>query len=275
MQRRRRSRSPPAGVGSGMGGNIDRYVPGGSPRPRRSRSPPPGRGGPGRYDGPAPYGQHNRQNHNIGNNIDRYIPSGMMGVGMMPGLAGMPNQLLQDPHKLDYAVTYTYFSEWYYQENGKARERETIPKDEVQAAFDRYKEELNGRLAKQFVAQHKNDEWFKERYLPGEKEITKTKVVAFRREQWKKWRILLETGAFDEVDRETKIVGTNVRDGMDSGDVVEEINRGCDDGGLRPVLLIKTISPTVSRKQLEEVRVFRSSDLKIGLLTDCSLLQVI
>lgn len=142
----------------------------------------------------------------------------------------------------------------------------------MQTAFDRYKEELTGRLAKIFVSAHKNDEWFKERYLPGEKEITKAKITAFRREQWNKWNFLLESGAFDNVDRETKLQAQKIENG-DSGDVVEEINRGVDDGGLKPVLLIKTISPTVSRKQLEEVSDSESPWL-LQTLTNCCIARI-
>ncbi|TGZ80079.1 hypothetical protein EX30DRAFT_68890 [Ascodesmis nigricans] len=254
--RRRRSRSP-----GSMGGNIDRYVPGGSPSGRRrSRSP---QRGP--YDTPGRYAPH-QQGQNSGGRIDRYVPGGMIpGIGpggiMVPSLSSMP-----DPHKLDHSVTYTYFSDWYHQEHGKTRPGETITKDEVQVAFDRYKEELSGRLARIFVAAHKNDEWFKERYLPGEKEISKGKVNAFRREQWRKWRYLLEHGAFDNVDRETKV--QSQRGDADGADVVEEINRGVDDGGLRPVLLIKTISPTVSRKQLEELATSNLTNFHFISLSD-------
>jgi hypothetical protein len=172
--------------------------------------------------------------------IDRYVPQG--------GLTGPPPTSLPDPHKLDYSVTYTYFSEWYYQENTKNREKESITKDEVQSAYDRYKDDLNARLAKLFVMAHKGDEWFKERYLPGAREKAKAKIFEYRRGLWYKWKAQLDAGAFDDVDRETP--GVKI-DGGD--DVVEEVNRGVDDGGLKPVLLIKTISPTVSRIQLEEV----------------------
>lgn len=241
MPRRRRSRSPQAG-------SIDRYVPGGSPRPRRSRSPPPQR----RYNEPSyhaggPQGGNQR--------IDRYVPGGGAPVASN----------LTDPHKLDYSVTYSYFSEWYSQEFGK--DKDTIPKAEIQSNYDAYKDDLNARMAKLFVAAHKNDEWFKERYMPGEKEKSKAKIVAYRRELWNKWSQLLAAGAFDAVDRETKLSGTKQENGADAGDVVEEINRGVDDGGLRPVLLIKTISPTVSRVQLEEVCSLARETRELQLLT--------
>lgn len=166
---------------------------------------------------------------------------------------GPPNSNLADPHKLEYSVTYTYFSEWYHQENGKDREKDPITKDEVQSAYDKYKDDLNARLAKIFVMHHKNDEWFKERYMPGEREVTKAKIVEYRRELWHKWKALLDAGAFNDVDREAP--GIKAEGGDDLGD---EVNRGAiDDGGLKPVLLIKTISPTVSRVQLEEASCWR------------------
>jgi hypothetical protein len=182
----------------------------------------------------------------LGSQIDRYVPPG--------GPGGPAISTLPDPHKLDYSVTYTYFSDWYHQEHSKERERESITKDEVQSAYDKYKDELNGRLAKLFVTAHKNDEWFKERYMPGEREVTKAKIVEFRQGQWQKWKAQLDSGSFDDVDRESQIPsGIRIENGG-ADDVVEDVNRGVDDGGLKPVLLIKTISPTVSRVQLEEVR---------------------
>lgn len=235
-RRARRSRSPQPP------GNIDRYVPG-SPR-RRSRSPsrrfdlhsyPPNRnllGGPG--------------------SIDRYVPQG--------GLSAPPIALLPDPHKLEYLVTYTYFSEWYYQENGH-RDKESVTKDEVQSAYDRYKDILNARLAKIFVMAHKGDEWFKERYLPGQRELTKAKIVNYRRGLWYKWKAQMDAGAFDEVDREAQAIK-----GEAGEDTIDEVNRGIDDGGLRPVLLIKTISPTVSRVQLEEVGFFPPPRAQLEML---------
>jgi len=193
----------------------------------------------------------------LGSQIDRYVP---------PGGPGGP--ALPDPHKLDYSVTYTHFSEWYQQEHSKERDRESINKDEVQSAYDKYKDELNGRLAKLFVTAHKNDEWFKERYMPREREVTKAKIVEFRRGQWQKWKTQLDSGSFDDVDRESQIPsGIRIENGG-ADDVVEDVNRGVDDGGLKPVLLIKTISPTVSRVQLEELAASNLPDFHFVSLSD-------
>lgn len=120
--------------------------------------------------------------------------------------------------------------------------------------YEDYKEELVARLARGFVSSHKNDEWFKERYVAGEKEGVKVKIVEFRKGAWKRWQVLFDNGSLDGIDREsgnnTAKQGENTA--AEPGEEVEEVNR-VEDDGLKPVLLIKTISPTVSRKQLEEV----------------------
>ena len=160
-----------------------------------------------------------------------------------------------DPHRLDYQVTFNYFSDWYHQENPGG----TGPnmKEEVKQKYDEYKDELTARLAKLFVTTHKNDEWFKERYVAGEKEVTKAKIVEYRRGAFERWRVQMRGGTLDNIDRETG-TGTAPKsedNALEPGEEVEEINRTLEDGGLKPVLLIKTISPTVSRAQLEEVNI--------------------
>lgn len=233
--RRRRSRSPPP-----MAGNIDRYVPR-SPQPRRSRSP-------SRFD---PYAHHppgvlSLQGMKSGA-IDRYVPA--------PGNLST-NAIMFDPHKLDYQVAFNYFSDWYHQEH--PGEPGASRKEEVRQKYEDYKEELVARLARGFVSSHKNDEWFKERYVAGEKEGVKEKIMEFRKGAWKRWQVLFENGGFDGIDRESGNNAVKQEPGVEPGEEVEEVNR-VEDDGLKPVLLIKTISPTVSRKQLEEVCIPQSS----------------
>lgn len=175
--------------------------------------------------------------------IDRYVP---------PGGNLAANPIMFDPHKLDYQVAFNYFSDWYHQEHPS--EPGSSRKEEVRQKYEDYKEELVARLARGFVSSHKNDEWFKERYVTGEKEGVKEKIVEFRKGAWKRWQVLFENGGLDGIDRES---GNNApkqgeNSGAEPGEEVEEVNR-VEDDGLKPVLLIKTISPTVSRKQLEEV----------------------
>ncbi|KAG0131291.1 hypothetical protein HOY82DRAFT_503454 [Tuber indicum] len=241
----RRSRSPP------VGGNIDRYVPR-SPQPRRSRSPSRSR---------FEYAQHGvPQLPMVGKPgaIDRYVPPHN----------GTAPPMYFDPHRLDYQVTFNYFSDWYHQENPGG----TGPnmKEEVKQKYDEYKDELTARLAKLFVTTHKNDEWFKERYVPGEKEVTKAKIVDYRRGAFERWRAQMQSGALDNIDRETG-TGTAPKSedtGLEPGEEIEEINRTVEDGGLKPVLLIKTISPTVSRAQLEELASTNLSNFHYISLSD-------
>lgn len=175
--------------------------------------------------------------------IDRYVPPQNIPA----------NPMLFDPHKLDYQVAFNYFSDWYHQEH--PGEPGSNRKEEVRQKYEDYKEELIARLARSFVSSHKNDEWFKERYVAGEKEPVKEKIVNYRKGAWKRWNVLFEGGALDGIDRESGNNTAKLGDisGAEPGEEVEEVNRGIEDDGLKPVLLIKTISPTVSRKQLEEV----------------------
>jgi hypothetical protein len=176
--------------------------------------------------------------------IDRYVP---------PHNSGPP-PVFFDPHRLDYQVTFNYFSDWYYQEH--PGESGPNMKEEVKRKYEDYKDELTARLAKLFVNSHKNDEWFKERYVPGEKEITKAKIIEYRRGAFERWRAQMRSGVLDNIDREIGL-GASARsedNAAEPGEEIEETSRNLEDAGLKPVLLIKTISPTVSRAQLEEVR---------------------
>jgi hypothetical protein len=161
-----------------------------------------------------------------------------------------------DPHRLDYQVTFNYFSDWYHQEH--PGESGPNMKEEVKQKYDEYKDELTARLAKLFVTTHKNDEWFKERYVLGEKEVTKAKIIEYRRGAFERWRAQICGGALDNIDRETGsgAAARSEENVAEPGEETEETGRSVEDGGLKPVLLIKTISPTVSRAQLEEVRLF-------------------
>ncbi|KAH0608273.1 uncharacterized protein H6S33_002325 [Morchella sextelata] len=246
---RRRSRSPPPM----LTGNIDRYVPR-SPQPRRSRSP-----SRPRFD---PYPHHPPGMPPIPGTkpgtIDRYVPPQSIAA----------NPMLFDPHKLDYQVAFNYFSDWYHQENPS--EPGSNRKEEVKQKYEEYKEELQARLARSFVSSHKNDEWFKERYVAGEKETVKEKIIAYRKGAWRRWNVLFENGALDGIDRESGNHASKQGDnsGADPGEEIEEVNRGIEDDGLKPVLLIKTISPTVSRKQLEELSANNLPNFQFVSLSD-------
>ena len=186
-RRPQRSRSPPPDR------NIDRYVP--DPN-RRDERPPRDRGDRDMY---APPGGTFYPKPGT---IDRYVPNGS------PAFPSQP--LLQDPHKLDHQVTFAYFSDWIHQQPSSPSANRSpgggpppvISKEEVKMKYDAYREEFNTRMAKVFVLQHMNEEWFKEKYLQGEKEVVRQKIVAFRQSRFTGFIEALEEGRLDGIDRE-------------------------------------------------------------------------
>lgn len=61
-------------------------------------------------------------------------------------------------------------------------------------------------MAKVFVLHHMNEEWFKEKYLPGEREAVRRKIVAFRQSRYDGFVELLEEGKLDGIDREGVVI---------------------------------------------------------------------
>lgn len=141
-------------------------------------------------------------------------------------------------------------------------------KAKIQAAYDSYKEELQAKMARTFVAEHKKEQWFKERYVPEIRDDFKGKVNEHRRGAYSQWEQDLESGTFDEFSLE----GLPKSDSNGAGGVVEKEEGEAtaaneilgvgdlvpangadirDENQLQPTLLIKTIAPHVSRQNLE------------------------
>ena len=216
-------------------------------------------------------------------NIDRYVP----GHEPPPMLINpMPN-----PFTLTYQVGFSWFAEWWRKEQEVKEERERSktgarkPPDRVkgekeareerdrerphiQAAYDEYKEKLQTQVARQFVREHKQEEWFKERYDPDLRTRLRQKLAEFRRGLYTKWDQDFDSGVFDEFTLE----GIYKNESNGAGGVIEkeegettaaaEIlgvgdlvpSKGAalkDESALQPALLIKTIAPNVNRENLE------------------------
>ncbi len=265
---RARTRSPP---------NIDRYQPAGrAPRddfydqPRDH--PPRNRDDRRRPPSPAPH-------------IDRYVP----GQTPQPAIRTNP---LPNPLSLEYQVGFNWFAEWWRVEQtikedkerqrdgrrpperpikGERESREEREKERahIQVAYDSYKEELQVKMARNFVQQHKTEEWFKERYLPEIRDPFKQRTIEFRRGALAHWESDIESGSFDEFTLEgiykaesdglggvvEKEEGETVAaaEVLGVGDLVP--SRGGDirdESALQPALLIKTLAPMVSRGKIEE-----------------------
>lgn len=212
--------------------------------------------------------------------------------GQDPALPPQPlvNPVI-DPFKMGCQVGFSYFSEWWRnnekikeekerQRTGRRREperprtaRETQEEREkerakIQVAYDAYKEELQGKMAQAFVKQHKEEQWFKERYVPEIRNSFKEQLNEYRRGGYTQWEQDLESGTFDEFSlegipkSETNGAGgivekeegeaTNTNEVLGVGDLVPINNIDIRDENLyQPTLLIKTIAPSVSRKNLE------------------------
>jgi uncharacterized C2H2 Zn-finger protein len=191
---------------------------------------------------------------------------------------------------LEYQVGFNYFAEWWRVEqvikeekerakNGgrkpvlkgerEAREERGKEREQIQAAYDEYKEKLQVQMAKSFVDKHKREEWFKERYDPSYLTTFKAKLRSYRHAIYTDWERQLDEGTFDEFTLE----GIYKNESNGAGGIVEKeegettaanevLGVGdllpCkggelrDEAALQPTLLIKTIAPTVNRQKVEE-----------------------
>lgn len=224
-------------------------------------------------------------------NIDRYVPGQDPGPGPNASSAQPLANLIPDPLKLPYQVGFSYFGEWWRanekvkeekerQRTGRRREPERVrgqreaqedrdrEKVKIQAAYDSYKEELQARMAHAFVKQHKEEQWFMERYVPDIRDDFRRQLNEFRRGGYTKWEQDLESGTFDDFSLEgipksesngaggvvEKEEGeaTAANEVLGVGDLVPTSSSEIRDENLyQPTLLIKTIAPSVSRKNLE------------------------
>ncbi|KAF4510718.1 hypothetical protein G6O67_002589 [Ophiocordyceps sinensis] len=214
-------------------------------------------------------------------NIDRYVPGQDTAV---PGAVVNP---LADPSKLPYQVGFSYFGEWWRlnekvkddrdrTHGGRRREpeRNRGPEDRekekarIQTAYDQYKEELQAKMARNFVSEHKKEQWFRERYVPEVRDEVRAKLNDIRRGAYSQWEQDLESGTFDQFSLE----GIPKSESNGAGGVIEKEEGEAtasneilgvgdlipangadirDENQLQPTLLIKTIAPHVSRQNLE------------------------
>ncbi|KAJ5900041.1 hypothetical protein N7495_004785 [Penicillium taxi] len=268
-QGRRRSRSP----------MIDRYEPS-DRRPREDF-----------YNNSREHAAREREDRrrppspNVAN-IDRYVP------GQDFGSRPVTTNPLPNPLSLDFQVGFTWFAEWWRTEQSLKEEKERAkhggrrPSDrvkgdrearedrdkeraQIQAAYDAYKNDLQVKLARQFVQSHRNEEWFKERYLPEVHDPIRERLMTLRSAAYLQWQFDINTGMFDDFTLE----GIYKNDSDGAGGVIEKEEgetsavgetmgvldllpvRGGqlrDEALSQPALLIKTLAPNVSRDKIEE-----------------------
>ena len=199
---------------------------------------------------------------------------------------------LRNPLTLDTQVGFSFFADWWRWENQIKEEKERArlggrrPSDrvkgdrearedrdkeraQIQAAYDQYKQDFQVKMARQFVLQHKSEEWFKELYVPEVRASIRTKLIEFREGAFETFDRDLESGLFDDFTLE----GIYKSDSDGAGGVVEKEEGEAVGGGevlgvldllpakggelkdesmQQPALLIKTLAPNVSRERVEE-----------------------
>jgi hypothetical protein len=151
-------------------------------------------------------------------NIDRYVP------GRDNALPANLNNPLPDPLLLPYQVGFSFFGEWWRTNERIREEKERLKsgrreperirgprealeerekeKAKIQAAYDKYKEELQAKMAQAFVKQHKEEQWFKERYVPEVRDPFRQQLNELRHGAYARWEQDLASGAFDELTLE-------------------------------------------------------------------------
>ena len=218
--------------------------------------------------------------------IDRYVP------GQNPGKPVIRTNPLPNPLSLDFQVGFNWFAEWWRVEQSikeekerqkdggrrpsergikgerESREEREKERGQIQVAYDSYKEELQIKMARTFVQQHKGEEWFRERYLAEIRDPFRQRLTDYRRGALLQWESDMDNGSFDDFTlegiykTESNGVGGVVEreegetvaaaEVLGVGDLVP--SRGGDirdESALQPALLIKTLAPTVSREKIE------------------------
>ncbi|KAK5211937.1 hypothetical protein LTR99_001961 [Exophiala xenobiotica] len=221
----------------------------------------------------------------IAANIDRYVP------GQEPTKPSIKVNPLANPLALDTQAGFSFFADWWRCEqqikeekerakNGgrrpdrikgdrEAKEDRERERAKIQEAYDQYKQEFQVKMARQFVQQHKGEEWFKERYFPEVRDPIRKRITDARHNVFDQWEKDVETGVFDEFTLE----GIYKSDSDGAGGMVEKEEGEAVGGGevlgvldlvpakggdLRdesvnqPALLIKTLAPNVGRDRIEE-----------------------
>ena len=264
------------------------------PPPRgRSRSPGLDRYHFGRERGPPRdeyYGRERDDRRRVASptpaNIDRYVP------GQEPEKQVIRINPVQNPLTMDTQAGFSYFAEWWRNEqaiiddkerakNGGRRPSDRLrgenesrmdrdkERSKIQDAYDQYKQDFQVKAARQFVQIHKTEEWFKERYLPENKDPIRKRLMKFRKDAFDKWKTDLEAGTFNEFTLE----GIYKQDSDGAGGMIEkeegEAVGGAETLGVQdlvpakggdikdeamdqPALLIKTLAPNVARAHIED-----------------------
>ncbi|KAJ1997711.1 hypothetical protein H4R26_005731, partial [Coemansia thaxteri] len=245
---RRRSRSPvrrqPAADDS------DRYIPqydregGGSGDRDRYQSG--GGSGGGRYGNRGYNGSRGARPPNRGGEGGGMYAGG--GGDMMGGRAGG----IPDPRTFEQVVPFKYFAEWLKsQESGRR-----LDQDEVRERYEDYRREALQRLYTQFFSEHKEDDWFTERFDPGRRESYMQHLATHKAGRLSEFMADLDAGKLDNITQTAtteQVMQHEIHRRDQSG--YSRLGGGGDeedDVAVRHTLFIRTVPPSVSRETLDK-----------------------
>ncbi|KAJ1667678.1 hypothetical protein IW140_001264 [Coemansia sp. RSA 1813] len=240
---RRRSRSPtrrPAGMD-----DADRYIPHYEhDREAGDRY----QSGGGRYGGGhRGYGRGGRASNRGGDMDGPYSYSGNDMGGGRGNRGGMP-----DPRTFEHIVPFKYFAEWIKSQDGGRR----LEQEEIRERYEDYRREALQRLYTQFFADHKEDDWFCERFDPDRRKDYMAKLAERKVENLQEFMADLEAGKLDKLTHtaateQVMQYEVNRRDTVGAG----RLGGGDEDDDLAETytLFVRTVPPSVPRSALEEI----------------------
>ncbi|KAJ3333163.1 hypothetical protein HDU76_010917 [Blyttiomyces sp. JEL0837] len=283
---------------------VDRYTPGsyssfarrdsysgGSDRKRRERSDSPPDDRRKRRRSPSPRGRGGGDGDHYVPNYERdgYVPAPRHGGNTQPAFAMMggggfemftknvimgptrvPEKKIEDPLDYDFLLGYKQFAEYTRQRH------RGLDEDEMRKRFQQYREGYQSKILRAFFEEHKENEWFKEKYHPVDSKLIRDDVAHRKKEYYDKFIVDLNEGKYDDVcfndmggKHGGKYVSVPAEDGDDTAHVEPELKG--DDGDahaegkydmglsipppplLNHSLFIKAIPPTLKREQLIEL----------------------
>ncbi|KAJ1653516.1 hypothetical protein IWQ61_006372 [Dispira simplex] len=170
------------------------------------------------------------------------------GEGMSPRSRSWSQ--VTDPYKGDTVVPFKAFAEYYKDKRGR-----TVDSDELEGKYSKYKEEFRRRRHETFFTTHKDDDWFRERYHPDRRREHALFVKPYKLRAYQTFTEELRQGALDSLclDEAPRGAGDYAGAKISSGDEGNSVHPYQDQPNDTCMLFIRTIPPSISRKQVEEL----------------------
>ncbi|KAK9722993.1 hypothetical protein K7432_002293 [Basidiobolus ranarum] len=158
-----------------------------------------------------------------------------------------------DPNKLDTLVSFKHFSDWVNSQDPAARHHE----DELERRYAIYKENFNVRQLNSFFEQHKNSDWFRERYHPKLSQERKKEIIELKKKLYEQFVNDLNSGKLDDINVDDNRAADVVKGPEEKQESEESSeNKPADTAVVNKeeensnTLFIKSVPPSISREQV-------------------------